>query len=427
MAKAKSQLIANPCPPLTPNGTATGAESGPSSSTGGPHTTTGIRPDLDKADNTSSHNISISSITEDEDGNPVSGHGDDGDGSSAFDSSSDSDSDLCDNEQIKKAIERIPNSLQPGSQMVRLPAAGPETSVVTATALQERPNIGSIAVQNSSDITFGNKTYIKGQVVIKNIYHDRKATNGVGGGVVNEGYREADGEAGLPSQTKKGKGNVCRGEIRDIEEVTSLKSFKKPIEASIYESIVLSLRCSMKKFAERFFWENIIEFFNEAISVIIRWLKIRKSNLVQLTKSEEHSTAGTLLDFAKAVNRIWHNYVLSKVYKSSQEFAPMTQDKLFKSLLIVSGNIQKILNILESNLKKPNVNLATTSRAGFIKTKNGKLINLEDAIKYVGLILENNPALKEHFGKIQTECNKYIVNLPHLAKLISENRKIKPF
>ncbi|KAL9700186.1 hypothetical protein quinque_003627 [Culex quinquefasciatus] len=203
MAKAKSQLIANPCPPLTPNGTATGAESGPSSSTGGPHTTTGIRPDLDKADNTSSHNISISSITEDEDGNPVSGHGDDGDGSSAFDSSSDSDSDLCDNEQIKKAIERIPNSLQPGSQMVRLPAAGPETSVVTATALQERPNIGSIAVQNSSDITFGNKTYIKGQVVIKNIYHDRKATNGVGGGVVNEGYREADGEAGLPSQTKK--------------------------------------------------------------------------------------------------------------------------------------------------------------------------------------------------------------------------------
>uniref|UniRef100_A0A904LUH3 Peptidoglycan recognition protein-lc n=1 Tax=Culex quinquefasciatus TaxID=7176 RepID=A0A904LUH3_CULQU len=203
MAKAKSQLIANPSPPLTPKGTATGAESGPSSSTGGPHTTTGIRPDLDKADNTSSHNISISSITEDEDGNPVSGHGDDGDGSSAFDSSSDSDSDLCDNEQIKKAIERIPNSLQPGSQMVRLPAAGPETSVVTATALQERPNIGSIAVQNSSDITFGNKTYIKGQVVIKNIYHDRKATNGVGGGVVNEGYREADGEAGLPSQTKK--------------------------------------------------------------------------------------------------------------------------------------------------------------------------------------------------------------------------------
>ncbi|XP_038118223.1 peptidoglycan-recognition protein LC isoform X4 [Culex quinquefasciatus] len=203
MAKAKSQLIANPSPPLTPNGTATGAESGPSTSTGGPHSTTGIRPDLDKADNTSSHNISISSITEDEDGNPVSGHGDDGDGSSAFDSSSDSDSDLCDNEQIKKAIERIPNSLQPGSQMVRLPAAGPETSVVTATALPERPNIGSIAVQNSSDITFGNKTYIKGQVVIKNIYHDRKATNGVGGGVVNEGYRETDGEAGLPSQKKK--------------------------------------------------------------------------------------------------------------------------------------------------------------------------------------------------------------------------------
>uniref|UniRef100_A0A1Q3FJ22 Putative peptidoglycan recognition protein-lc n=2 Tax=Culex tarsalis TaxID=7177 RepID=A0A1Q3FJ22_CULTA len=209
MAKAKSQIIAHPSPPLTPNnGTSTGAESGPSASLAGPDTspgaTLGTRPDLDKVDNTSSHNISISSITEDEDGNPVSGHGHDGDGSSAFDSSdSDSDSDLCDNEQIKKAIERIPNSLQPGSQMVRLPTAGPETSITTATTLQERPNIGSIAVQNSSDITFGNKTYIKGQVVIKNIYHDRKTSNGVGGGVVNEGYRETDGEAGLPSQKKK--------------------------------------------------------------------------------------------------------------------------------------------------------------------------------------------------------------------------------
>lgn len=210
MAKAKSQIIAHPSPPLTANVLPTGVESGPSATTAGPDTsadvTSATRPDLDKVDNTSSHNISISSITEDEDGNPVSGHGDDGDGSSAFDSSdSDSDSDLCDNEQIKKAIERIPHSLQPGSQMVRLPTVGPETSVTTATALQERPNIGSIAVQNSSDITFGNKTYIKGQVVIKNIYHDRKTSNGVGGGggVVNEGYRETDGEAGLPSQKKK--------------------------------------------------------------------------------------------------------------------------------------------------------------------------------------------------------------------------------
>lgn len=203
MAKAKNQLISNPSPPLT--STATGNESGPSTSTGGPDISVGAgtRPDLDSVDNASSHNISISSITEDEDGNPVVGHGDDGDGSSAFDSSSDSDSDLCDNEQIKKAIERIPNSLQPGSQMVRLPSVGPETSVASATAHPERPNIGSIAVQNSSDITFGNKTYIKGQVVIKNIYHDRKATNGIGGGVVNEGYRETDGEAGLPSQQKK--------------------------------------------------------------------------------------------------------------------------------------------------------------------------------------------------------------------------------
>lgn len=201
MAKAKSQPHAVPSPPLTSNGSpvsgvgpeANSSQQLPSTSTGA---VSGTHPD-----NASSHNISISSITdEDEDGNAV----DDGDGSSAFESSSDSEGE-CDNEQIKKAIERIPHSLQPGSQLVRLPTAS-ESSVAmgmatAATAIQERPNIGSIAVQNSSDITFGNKTYIKGQVVIKNIYHDRKADGG--GGIVNEGYRETDGEAGLPRKDVK--------------------------------------------------------------------------------------------------------------------------------------------------------------------------------------------------------------------------------
>lgn len=199
MAKAKSQFSANPSP-VTPN-VSEANPAIPSTSTGAAGCSPDSSPDVtrtrptppDKVDNASSNNISISSITEDEDDANVR---DDDDGSSAFESSSDSE---CENEQIKKAIERIPNTLQPGSQLVRLPSA--ETAAM-ATAIQERPNIGSIAVQNSSDITFGNKTYIKGQVVIKNIYHDRKATSN-GGGVVNEGYRETDGEAGIPSQKKK--------------------------------------------------------------------------------------------------------------------------------------------------------------------------------------------------------------------------------
>lgn len=200
MAKAKSQPHAIPSPTtLTSNGSpVTGPEASTSEVGAAPGAAAVSGTTRPEPDNTSSHNISISSITEDEDGNTV----DDDDGSSAFESSGSDSEGECDNEQIKKAIERIPNTLQPGtSQLVRLPTAEAALATSTAMAIQERPNIGSIAVQNSSDITFGNKTYIKGQVVIKNIYHDRKA-NGVGG-VVNEGYRETDGEAGLPGKDKK--------------------------------------------------------------------------------------------------------------------------------------------------------------------------------------------------------------------------------
>ncbi|XP_055528859.1 peptidoglycan-recognition protein LC-like isoform X5 [Wyeomyia smithii] len=122
---------------------------------------------VDKSDSNSSPNISISSINEN-----------DNNDSSAFESS---DSE-CDDEQIKKAIERIPNSLQPGGQLV-------QNGMLTVTndndspSANRGPNIGSIAVQNSSDITFGNKTYIKGQVVIKNIYRDRQD------GVANQGFQ----------------------------------------------------------------------------------------------------------------------------------------------------------------------------------------------------------------------------------------------
>lgn len=57
------------------------------------------------------------------------------------------------------------------------PSTDGECSVLSTTASSTsalRPNIGSIAVQNSSDITFGNKTYYHGPVTIKQFMYDNK-------------------------------------------------------------------------------------------------------------------------------------------------------------------------------------------------------------------------------------------------------------
>ncbi|XP_019562445.3 peptidoglycan-recognition protein LE isoform X6 [Aedes albopictus] len=186
MAKARSQqntpsTDAAPSSPLP----STSALTSPDNCAGPSNSNNAVQPSqsttIDKADTTSSHNISISSINED-----------DNNDSSAFETS---DSE-CDDEQIKKAIERIPNSLQPGSQLVQNGMLVVKDDNNSSPVSARGPNIGSIAVQNSSDITFGNKTYIKGQVVIKNIYHDKQ------NGAVNEGYHETDGELNKQKSNK---------------------------------------------------------------------------------------------------------------------------------------------------------------------------------------------------------------------------------
>ncbi|XP_062543621.1 peptidoglycan-recognition protein LE-like isoform X4 [Armigeres subalbatus] len=164
---------------------------------------------IDKADTTSSHNISISSITEDENND-----------SSAFETS---DSE-CDDEQIKKAIERIPNSLQPGSQLVQNGMLVVKEDNSNSPETTRGPNIGSIAVQNSSDITFGNKTYIKGQVVIKNIYHDKQ------NGATNKGYHETDGELGNPKK-----------DINTSNEPNKQKSWQSSLKVIIRDKPMLSV------------------------------------------------------------------------------------------------------------------------------------------------------------------------------------------
>nr|XP_019562443.2 peptidoglycan-recognition protein LC-like isoform X4 [Aedes albopictus] len=185
MAKARSQqntpsTDAAPSSPLPSTSALTSSDN-----CAGPSNSNAVQPSqsttIDKADTTSSHNISISSINED-----------DNNDSSAFETS---DSE-CDDEQIKKAIERIPNSLQPGSQLVQNGMLVIKDDNNSSPVSARGPNIGSIAVQNSSDITFGNKTYIKGQVVIKNIYHDKQ------NGAVNEGYHETDGELNKQKSNK---------------------------------------------------------------------------------------------------------------------------------------------------------------------------------------------------------------------------------
>uniref|UniRef100_A0A182M2P1 Peptidoglycan recognition protein long class n=1 Tax=Anopheles culicifacies TaxID=139723 RepID=A0A182M2P1_9DIPT len=110
------------------------------------------------------------------------------DDSSAFDSSSDTE---CDDDSIKRAIDRIPGALVPGEARV-LPNGNLKVAhEAISPAIRPNPgasSIGAIAVHNSSDITFGNKTYIKGQVVIKNIYQDRK------NGIANQSYHEHEND-----------------------------------------------------------------------------------------------------------------------------------------------------------------------------------------------------------------------------------------
>lgn len=140
------------------------------------------------------------------------------DDSSAFDSSS-SDSE-CDDESIKRVIDRIPQELRSGECEIRDGALkiGPQAINSVTSSMRPPPTIGSIALQNSSDITFGNKTYIKGQVVIKNIYKDRQ--NGYTNGAYENDACEMDGD----NSTKKGTIAMVVAMVRKHLRVTTISS-----------------------------------------------------------------------------------------------------------------------------------------------------------------------------------------------------------
>lgn len=98
------------------------------------------------------------------------------DDSSAFDSSSDMDSDFDDIIQSPYSyLSHVNLSSGNGCVVIdkHLDAAMPSHSSIMSTSNDATPKIGSIAVQNSTDITFGNKTFYQGPVTIKQFVYDK--------------------------------------------------------------------------------------------------------------------------------------------------------------------------------------------------------------------------------------------------------------
>lgn len=72
---------------------------------------------------------------------------------------------------------------------------GGDQSILAATSNSAlRPNIGSIAVQNSSDITFGNKTFYQGPVTIKQFISDNNKWRPTGRANDNPNFTASNGD-----------------------------------------------------------------------------------------------------------------------------------------------------------------------------------------------------------------------------------------
>lgn len=69
-----------------------------------------------------------------------------------------------------------------------------------------KPNVGSIAVQSSSDITFGNKTFYDGPVTIKQFHLDTNKWRQ--NGVDNAAYVHSNGDGAIPTSKTKDNGKI---------------------------------------------------------------------------------------------------------------------------------------------------------------------------------------------------------------------------
>lgn len=76
-----------------------------------------------------------------------------------------------------------------------------EISTSENNNVAKQPQIGSIAVQNSSDITFGNKTFYQGPVTIKQFLLEKNQWRRSDTGADNKGFEASNGDV----STKNGR------------------------------------------------------------------------------------------------------------------------------------------------------------------------------------------------------------------------------
>lgn len=113
----------------------------------------------------------------------------------------DSDSDADEVINYKSNFNSSPNGVVLVNKNIEAPNLCQASALCTNN--DAKPNIGSIAVQNSSDITFGNKTFYQGPVTIKHFFYDKnKWKEAEPAGEDNPGY--ANHETDHFSGTEKG-------------------------------------------------------------------------------------------------------------------------------------------------------------------------------------------------------------------------------
>lgn len=153
------------------------------------------------ADSLRSNHISIVSLNEDDDSSSLA----------------DSDSDLDDIHTnvpafIAEAIRNgaPPNIPSSSNGMIVINNGGGGSSsvsdMVSSGMGNGRPNIGSIALQNSSDITFGDKTFYQGPVTVKQFFLEKDRWRTMeGSGVVNGGASGYENGAFEPNEANEKK------------------------------------------------------------------------------------------------------------------------------------------------------------------------------------------------------------------------------
>lgn len=135
---------------------------------------------------------------------PLDCHNDnDGNNNECEDSSadySDSDSDFDDIVPSPSSLHNNSNQLSSSGIMMtntNLDTTMPRQSSLMCANNDIKPNIGSIAVQNSSNITFGDKTFYQGPVTIKQFIYDK-----------NNKWKETESPPSAPKHDDLGSTNI---------------------------------------------------------------------------------------------------------------------------------------------------------------------------------------------------------------------------